>query len=57
MKARNDRTFASEKTYRRFGSKQELATKLRAHSIPRGFEDVAAISEPVAAAPVNVVRK
>jgi hypothetical protein len=49
MKARTDRTFASEKTYRRFGLKQDLAARLLAHSIARGYADVAAICEPVLA--------
>jgi hypothetical protein len=48
MKAHSDKTFPSEKTYRRFGSKRQLAAKLLAYCQPRpGHEDVARLCEEI----------
>jgi hypothetical protein len=45
LKARTDRTFPGEKTYRQFGGKNALIAKLRAFCLARGDADTAALCE------------
>lgn len=46
LKARADRTFPGEKTFRQFGGKNALMAKLRAFCLARGDADIAALCEP-----------
>jgi hypothetical protein len=45
LKARKDRTFPSEKTFRQFGGKSALIAKLRAFCLAHGDADTAALCE------------
>jgi hypothetical protein len=50
VKARADKNFPSQETYRRLGGMRVIAEKLRAFANQRGYEDVAALC-PVAVSP------
>jgi hypothetical protein len=49
IKSRNSDEFPTEKSFRHFGGKQKLATRLLRHSVERGYEDVARLCTPFAA--------
>jgi hypothetical protein len=54
MRCRKDGDFPADNTFRRIGGKREIAAKILAYVRGReGFEDVAAICEPIAAAGVS----
>lgn len=53
LKARSDPQFPSHTTFNRLGKKKERVEALRAYCLGQGLEDVAALCEPIAGAPIN----
>lgn len=53
LKARSDPQFPSHTTFNRLGKKKERVAALRAYCLGQGLEDVAALCEPIAGAPIK----
>lgn len=58
MKARQNREFPADNTFRRLGTKHEIAAKMLNHFRGRdGFEDVLRICEPLSKGQISVAKK